>query len=69
MITFLLDADGRHAVSFLADSSVLKASIIQFHSSHTTSKSKLSRMCSWSKQTLYYWRVGSENVLVIGDNQ
>ena len=25
--------------------------------------------CSWSKQTLYYWRVGSENVLVIGDNQ
>ena len=44
MITFLLDADGRHAVSFLADSSVLKASTIQFHSSHRTSKSNLSRM-------------------------
>ena len=67
MITFLLDADGRHAVWFLADSSVLKASIIQFYSSHTTSKSKLSWMVFMVKATIVL--VGSKNVLVIGDNQ
>ena len=55
MIKFLLDADGRHAVWFLADSFVLKASTIQFHSSHTTSKSKLSRMVFMVKANIVLW--------------